>query len=68
LWCPEGFSAKCRHFVAWFWDPFVMSCHLLSEMWIFCHRIFLHVGVCVVCVCVLVHQLMDQCLVCPNLT
>ncbi len=36
--CPAGFSAKCGHFVALFWT-FVMSCHLLSKLLTFCHRI-----------------------------
>ncbi len=40
LQCPGGFTAKCGRFVACFWT-FVMSYHLLSKQWMFCHRIFL---------------------------
>ncbi len=38
--CPPFPEAKFRWYVTTFLDPFVTSCQLFGDMWMFCHRIF----------------------------
>ncbi len=40
LWCSASYLAKCRRFVTWFLDTFVMTNQMSSEMWTFCQTIF----------------------------